>query len=459
MAASETRPRRHARSAGFDVRVFLVALALLGAARLLLPSWLHARVESRLGTMEGYDARLAGVDVNLWRGAYHLEDVALIPTASRAPEPRIEIGRADIAVDWRALLHGSIVAVIVLRDAHVELVSGPPGEEPRVADIAARLDELSPFRIDRFVVTEGEIRFRAPEADPPVDVYMTDIAIEALNFTNVRPVGDGDEGSDPTMYASAEAAGRPFETGQFEARLRMDPLASPPRFELGAELRGVEILALNDFLLAYGGVDAERGTFEAYTELACAAGRVEGYVKTLIEGLEVLRFGEIDGPDDALEALWEGFVGLAAEVLENQPHDRLATRIPVAGTIDDVRTDVVTIIVELLRNAFVVALRPALDDAIELRGLEIVREEPGPRDGEDPDDIDADTAEGGAAGEDGAAESGDAIASDDADADEDPGIVEEATEEDAAAEGDASDDGDLADGDGGADRARAGGGR
>jgi hypothetical protein len=137
-------------------------------------------------------------------------------------------------------------------------------------------------------------------------------------------------------------------------------------------VRAVRLADLNDFLQAYGKVDAERGTFEMYTEFAASDGEVEGYVKTLFEDVQLLSLDEIDGPGDAMEAFWEGLVELGAQLFKNQPRDRLAAYIPLRGRTDDVNADLITTVGSLLRNAFVVALRPAIEESIELEDLEVV---------------------------------------------------------------------------------------
>ena len=92
-------------------------------------------------------------------------------------------------------------------------------------------------------------------------------------------------------------------------------------------------------------------------------------------GPRAARFDEVDDPGEALELLWEGLVNVGAEILENQPHDRLATRIPLRGELGDARTDLVAVALGLLRNALVSALRPSLDHTIRVHGLTPVEEE------------------------------------------------------------------------------------
>ena len=351
------------------VRTFAVVFALLLALRLALPSLVHRYVSNVLDDTEGYTASVGSLDLNLWRGAYELTDVKLYREGGSFERPFVTVEHADLSVQWAALLRGRIVAEVVLHQPKVEFVSessGPDAQTGEEASWAESISKLVPFRIDRFVMRDGEVRFTHRGIDPPVDLFLTDGFLEILNLTNQRLPG-----AEQGYMAEAEAAGRPFGTGEFEARLRFDLLAEEPRFELDAVLRGIEMIELNDFLQAYGNVDAEEGTLEVFTEFAASAGRVEGYVKTLIEDLELVQPSEIDDPVDALQTLWEGFVALGAELLENQPRNRLAVRIPLRGEVGATQTDLVAIVASLLRNAFVAALRPAIDETVELEDLEV----------------------------------------------------------------------------------------
>lgn len=353
-------------------RLYLVVLAGLLAVRAALPLAVEAWVERVLARADGYGCEVGDVDLNLWRGAYEIERLRLRKLQGASDEPFVDVPHMDLSVRWASLARGELVGEVVLRRPVLQAVLAEDEESSQTGAgelWQTRVAELFPVRIDRFVVLDGELRLRSITTDPEVDLFLEDFYLEASNLTNVR------DDAEP-LPAHVEAAGRALGSGEVEVLLRLDPLASPPRFDLDAELRELPVQALNDFLRAYGGVDAERGTLWLSTELATAEGSVEGYVKTVIEGLEIFSTDEIDDAGDALEAVWEGFVSLAAEVLQNQPHDRLATKVPLRGELGDVSTDVPSLVASLLRNAFVAALRPAVDESIDLGDLEIVRAAP-----------------------------------------------------------------------------------
>lgn len=59
--------------------------------------------------------------------------------------------------------------------------------------------------------------------------------------------------------------------------------------------------------------------------------------------------------------IWEALVGAGAEALENQPEDRVATEVPIEGSIDNPDPDLSVTIWNVFRNAFVDAIEKEFD--------------------------------------------------------------------------------------------------
>src|SRR5690606_31466987 len=148
--------------------------------------------------------------------------------------------------------------------------------------------------------------------------------------------------------------------------LAMAPLAETPTFDLDAELKTLDLTALNTFFRAYADVDVERGTFSVYTEIAAADGGFEGYVKPLTKDLKVLDLDSHEG--GLLGTAWEALVAGVAQLLENPPAEQVGTKIPFRGTFSEPRTEIWSAVAYLLRNAFVRALQPGIENSIRLEG-------------------------------------------------------------------------------------------
>src|SRR5262245_44143281 len=211
------------------LRTFAVVFALLLALRLALPAIVHRYVSRVLDDSKGYSATVDSIDVNLWRGAYELGHVTIVREGGSFERPFVKVERADLSIRWTDLLRGRVVAEVTLYQPRIEFVSeasGPDAQTGEETSWSERIGKLFPFRIERFSIRDAEVRFTHRGIDPPVDLFLTDGFLEILNLTNIREGGEEKE-----LWAEAEAAGRPFGTGEFEARLRFDPLAARTRFE------------------------------------------------------------------------------------------------------------------------------------------------------------------------------------------------------------------------------------
>ena len=103
-----------------------------------------------------------------------------------------------------------------------------------------------------------------------------------------------------------------------------------PTFDINAELKGLNLVKLNDFLQAYANVDVKKGTFTVYAEAAAKEGNYKGYVKPLLADLDIVQWNKEEG--NITQIAWESLVAFFAEVLQNQSKERLATKLPLEGS-------------------------------------------------------------------------------------------------------------------------------
>ncbi|HEX6242001.1 MAG TPA: DUF748 domain-containing protein [Polyangiales bacterium] len=244
---------------------------------------------------------------------------------------------------------------MALFQPQVNFVKGPTKattQTGKEANWQEKLEELVPLRIDSFVIVNGEVHYRDFHAKPKVDVMVDHLALEVTNLTNSQDLAE-------TRVAEFKLDGVLMRSGQLKITGDIDPFAEKPTFHLKTRLDDLRIAQLNDFLKAYVNVDAEKGRLSLYSELTAKNGGFDGYAKPLIEGLDLLTWKKED--ERPIEKLWEGLVGAVAEVFENQPHDRLGTRVSVKGRFDSPDVAAWDAITEALRNAFVRVLQHGLD--------------------------------------------------------------------------------------------------
>ena len=141
--------------------------------------------------------------------------------------------------------------------------------------------------------------------------------------------------------------------------MRLNPIARQPLFALNFEVRELQLPPLNSFLLAYANADVSKGTFELYSEINAKDGAYDGYVKPLLHDLDFKTASDED--KNFADRVKETVVSAVSSVFKNDEQDQVATKAPFAGNFADNDLDIWTTIVNLLRNAFVQAIRGGLE--------------------------------------------------------------------------------------------------
>ena len=107
------------------------------------------------------------------------------------------------------------------------------------------------------------------------------------------------------------------------------------------------------------------GVFALYSSVAARNGNFDGYFKVFFDHLQVFQW-EKDKKKDALEIFWQAIVGTLAASFKNHPHDQLAARVPFSGSYRGEKIGVWRAVATILKNAFVSALVPNVDQKITI---------------------------------------------------------------------------------------------
>ena len=344
-----------------------VVILLLVAIRIALEPIVERYVNHVLAKNESYTGKIDDVDIHLLRGAYVIQGTVIEKRDGTSVVPFLDIPEIDLSVEWKALLQGSIVAKIEMREPKVNFVGGS-GESNQAGggtDWRDTVKELVPLKINRFAVVNGQVHYADPTASPKVDVEVSELYVEATNLTNSEDLSD-------TLVAQVKARGKPLGLGQFDLSASLDPYADQPTFDLNATMKAVPLLKGNDFLKAYGKVDVEAGTLDAYTELAAKDGRFKGYVKPLLQNIKVVSLQKDVKEGGPLQTAWEAIVGAAKGLLSNDKTEKVATVVPIEGSFDDPKVNAWVTVATALRNAFIQAIFGGLEGTITLEDVAAV---------------------------------------------------------------------------------------
>jgi len=342
------------------IAIFIIALLLL-ILRLYLPILVRDYVNRVLSDMPDYRGHVEEVDLHLWRGAYAIVNLKLEKKNGKVFVPFLKIPKTNFSVEWRALFHGSLVGEVTFLHPEINFVDGPTDSRKQLGISKSwgdRLEELYPLKINRFDIVDGVLTFRNPSSNPPVDLRVTELNVQGKNLSNAVASKD-------KLDASVEITGHPLKNGRWKAHLQINPTASKPTFILETEITRIEIPELNDFLKAYGGFDAEKGSFEVYAEASAKNGSISGYMKPIIEDLVIFRLDEhFDNP---LQFVWEAIVAAGSFIFTNLPADKVATKIPFSGSLDNPDPDYWALFLGLLKNAYIEQIEPKLDGLPEIK--------------------------------------------------------------------------------------------
>ncbi len=183
-----THPRRHSRWRIF-VWVVLVVAVVLGVGRAILPWAVRKYVNRTLDRNLLYSGKIGAVEIHLWRGAYSIHDVRLNKTTGNVPVPFFAAKAIDFSVQWPALLHGRVVARVLMAQPQLNFVEGPTTEQSQTGGGGPwlqMLQDLFPFDINRAELQDGSVHFRTYQAQKPVDVYISQLNGSVDDLTNIR---------------------------------------------------------------------------------------------------------------------------------------------------------------------------------------------------------------------------------------------------------------------------------
>ncbi len=365
---SQSQPRQRRKAKGWRRLLYVVlVLAIIGGVgRALLPWGLRKYVNRTLEQSPLYQGKIGAIRVHLWRGAYSIQDIQISKTAGNLPVPFFASKQLDFAIQWDALFHHRIVGRLLMDKPELNFVDAPSKDESQSGVGAPWLQmirDLFPFKINRAVIRDGTVHFRAFKPQKPVDVYLSDVQGTIENLGNIR-------NETAPLVATVKASATVMDQAKLDFEMTMDPFSYRPTFHMAARLLGLDVTKLNDLALAYGKFDFKRGWLDLVIQADSNEGQISGYVKPLFRNLKVFSLAQDIKEDNVLQLFWQALVGFVTQVFKNQPRDQFGTLIPFSADVTGgASPDILATIGNILRNAFVRAYLPRLEQQQEMEGL------------------------------------------------------------------------------------------
>ncbi len=327
-------------------RALIVLVAAAIALRAAAPFVLERVINDRLAKMDDYRGRISDVDLALIRGAYQVEGLRVQKRGGKVPAPLFAAREIDLSVQWGALFQGEIVAEIDILGAELNFVDAPTPErrqrEVKTEDWRKLVNDLVPLRINRLAVRDGEVHFRNFSTDPPADIYLHNLSLEALDLSNTRE-------RSASLPSTVRVRGDAMKDAPFKLDGKLNALKNPMDFDVNLEVKDLPLAEMNDFFRSYAAVDIERGTMSLALELAAKDGKLAGYVKPVLKDMEVVETSR-DTNRGPFALLWQSFTGTVADLV--QKDDTQGARVPIQGSLDNPEVGTWAAIGSALGHAF-----------------------------------------------------------------------------------------------------------
>ncbi len=329
----------------------LAVVAALAVGRLLAPAYVQRAINRRLNQIPGYAGNVAHVQLQLWRGAYRIDDIQIVKRDGKVREPFFKAKRIDFSIAWRELFHRKLVSDIYVEDAHLVFQHGATEETSQLTADRRWQDvivDIFPIDITHFEIKGGAIRFIDTSRQPNVDIAVEDVKVLATGLRN-RPSENGE-----AFPAKIDVSGRSIGGGQLRLFAKLEPLADQAHFQLNGELTKVELPALNNFLKAFAGIEVSKGQFELFGQIATQKGHYEGYVKPFLDHVD---FTRPESDDKSVgEQVWQNVVAAVSELFKNRVTKQIGTRIPFSGDAQKFNVSTLRAIANGLHQGFIKAL-------------------------------------------------------------------------------------------------------
>jgi hypothetical protein len=346
------------------LKILLSITVILLLIRLILPYAVLQYAEYRLNKIPEYRASIGDIAIHLYKGSYVIKDLQLRKINKNIPVPFFSAKSIELAVEWTPLLHGKFVAQLDVYDPGINFVVDPTGKDEQTtidAEWQNAVKALFPLNFNRITIHNGQAHLRNFKSQPNYDIYLKNIDAQVDNLRNANR-------TQQLLVSNLTVSAQTMDGAAIDLNVAFNPFKQQPTFDMDAEVKQMQVSAINDFLRYYTKIDIKQGLFSLYVEAAAKDGKITGYAKPLIEHLRVTDSTE---KTDPVTKIYKGAVQAVTKLLENPQKKTVATKIKISGNIDDPNVSIWPVILNLLKNAFIQALLPQIDNTIELKDVNL----------------------------------------------------------------------------------------
>ena len=221
----------------------------------------------------------------------------------------------------------------------------------KVKDISGKRTEK--YRVDLLKVSAATFGYVDKTTNPGYRLFIDSVEGSIKNFSNHLEEG----------AATVEFTGKFMGTGDTRVKGTFRPEKKSPDFDINVAIENTDMVSMSDLFRSYGDFDIKSGSFSFFSELTIRDDRVDGYVKPLFKDMKVTD-RRPSKQKSLFHKIYVGLVGGIAKLLENRPHEEVATKANISGPISSPHTSTWQVIGNLIRNAFIKSILPGFEKEV-----------------------------------------------------------------------------------------------
>ena len=254
-------------------------------------------------------------------------------------------GEVEFSPDSRELL----VRNLTVSQLKVDYIMDKSDQSPEKEEKNGKETMPLHYFVDTLEI-EGEAGLVNKTVSPDYRLYITNFNLRITNLSDRFRKG----GADVDLNGLFMGNGDTIMTGTFRET------DTRPDFTLMTKIVGTNLTSLNPLFRAYAGLDVAAGSMTIYSDIKVANGRIDGFVKPFFTDVDIYSEHQ-EKRQDLLQQMYEGFVDVLADILENEPRE-MATKVNLSGPLDKPDASTLEVLLYLIENAFFEALLPNFEE-------------------------------------------------------------------------------------------------
>ena len=332
----------------------VVLIALLAVLQLAATPLARLYTQRALGNLKAFDGTVSEVHASAFPPAYTLENLTLTErTGPSSREPLLHIQHLVVRIAWRQLVHGAIVANVEIDSPRLHVVTRAeqprPGESPKsredqLAKLEHELELQTPLKVNLIEIHRGAVTVIETSGKPMPKLELTNLELSIANLATRAA-------SKEHLPTILDGHGTLQRTGVVTAKITADPWAKGLNFDGRVSLRHLQVADLQTLVAATTQLKPTKGTIDLFAQFNAKNGHITGGVKPVLHDVELAPANP--SPWTSLKA-WIADLGLDIfSTHQGSDEKKLATVVPIRGTVNDPQAQLWPTIMGVVRNAFV----------------------------------------------------------------------------------------------------------